>query len=57
MQERENENNVTTIKQVIKQALECKDIWKLDNGVCLCYSYCKDVEKPSENKKYVFVII
>jgi hypothetical protein len=29
MQERENENNVTTIKQVSKQALECKDIWKL----------------------------
>ena len=37
MQERENENNVTTIKQVSKQALECKDIWKLDNGVCSCY--------------------
>ena len=34
-------NNITTIKQ----ALECKEIWNLDNGVCLCYSCHKDIEK------------
>ena len=35
------ENNITNIKQ----ALECKEIWNLDNGVCLCYRCHKDVEK------------
>jgi hypothetical protein len=35
------ENNITNIKQ----ALECKEIWNLDNGVCLCYSCHKDIEK------------
>ena len=34
------DNNITTIKQ----ALECKEIWNLDNGVCLCYSCHKDIE-------------
>ena len=34
-------NNITTIKQ----ALECKEIWNLDNGVCLCYRCHKDIEK------------
>jgi hypothetical protein len=35
-----NENNITTIKQ----ALSCKEIWRLDNGISLCFSCHKDKE-------------
>jgi hypothetical protein len=34
------ENNITTIKQ----ALTCKEIWSLNNGISLCYS-CHKIQK------------
>ena len=45
------ENNITNIKQ----ALECKEIWNIDNGVCLCYSYHKDVEKLRRKIRNILV--
>jgi hypothetical protein len=45
------ENNVTTIKQ----ALECKEIWTLDNGISLCYSCHKNLEKLRTKMKNMFV--
>jgi hypothetical protein len=42
------ENNITTIKQ----ALACKQIWSLDNGISLCYGFHKALEKLSENKEH-----
>ena len=46
------ENNITTIKQ----ALTCKQIWSLDNGISLCYSCHKNSEKPRTKMKNMFVI-
>ena len=42
------ENNITSIKQ----ALTCKEIWSLDNGISLCYSCHKNLEKLSETKEH-----
>jgi hypothetical protein len=36
-----NENNISTIEQ----ALECKELWNVKNGVSVCYKCHKDVEK------------
>ena len=46
------ENNITNIKQ----ALECKEIWNLDNGVCLCYRCHKDVEKLRTEVRNMFLL-
>ena len=46
------ENNITTIKQ----ALTCKQIWSLDNGISLCYSCHKSLEKLRTKMKNMFVI-
>ena len=46
------ENNITTIKQ----ALACKEIWSLDNGISLCYSCHKNLEKLRTKMKNMFVI-
>ena len=46
------ESNITTIKQ----ALTCKQIWSLDNGVSLCYGCHKNLEKLRTNMKNMFVI-
>jgi hypothetical protein len=35
------ENNVCTVEQ----ALACKELWDLNNGICICYSCHKDIEK------------
>jgi hypothetical protein len=45
------ENNITTIKQ----ALTCKEIWSLDNGISLCYSCHKNLEKLNKNEKHVVI--
>ncbi|MBV9668077.1 MAG: hypothetical protein JO327_08100 [Nitrososphaeraceae archaeon] len=46
-----NENNITTVKQ----ALTCKEIWSLDNGICLCYSCHKNLEKLRAKIRNIFV--
>jgi hypothetical protein len=35
-----NANNITTIKQ----ALECQDLWNVDNGICVCSTCHKYIE-------------
>jgi hypothetical protein len=45
-----NENNVFTVEQ----ALACEELWNLNNGVSICYSCHKDIEKLDKIKKYVF---
>jgi hypothetical protein len=45
------ENNITTIKQ----ALACKEIWSLDNGISLCYLCHKNLEKLRANLRNIFV--
>jgi uncharacterized protein YerC len=34
------ENNISTIEQ----ALECKALWNVNNGISICYRCHKDVE-------------
>jgi hypothetical protein len=46
------ENNITTIKQ----ALTCKEIWSLNNGISLCYGCHKSLEKLRTKMKNMFVI-
>ena len=36
-----NENNISTIEQ----ALECKELWNVNNGMSICYRCHNDVEK------------
>ena len=39
----------------IKQALTCKEIWSLNNGICLCYRCHKSLEKlKTEMKNMLF---
>src|SRR5205823_6181825 len=45
------ENNITTIKQ----ALACKEIWSLDNGISLCYGCHKNLEKLKAKIRNIFV--
>jgi hypothetical protein len=45
------ENNTATIKQ----ALACKEIWSLDNGISLCYGCHKSIEKIGTKLKKMFV--
>ena len=45
------ENNITTVKQ----ALTCKEIWSLDNGISLCYSCHKNIEKIRAKIRNIFV--
>ena len=46
------ENNITTIKQ----ALVCKEIWSLDNGISLCYGCHKALEKLRTIMKNMFIV-
>jgi hypothetical protein len=46
------ENNITSMKQ----ALECNEIWSLDNGISLCYNCHKYIEKIRIELKNMFVI-
>jgi hypothetical protein len=45
------ENNITTIEQ----ALECNEIWRFDNGISLCYSCHKNIEKLRAKIRNIFV--
>jgi hypothetical protein len=45
------ENNVTTIEQ----ALVCKELWNLDNGISICYSCHKDIEKLRTKLRNIFL--
>ena len=45
------ENNITTIKQT----LACKQIWSLVNGISLCYSCHKNLEKLRAKIRNIFV--
>ena len=45
------ENNITTVKQ----ALACKQIWSLDNGISLCYGSHKALEKLKAKIRNIFV--
>ena len=47
------DNNIATIKQ----ALTCKEIWSLDNGISLCYHCHKNLEKLRTKMKNMFVIL
>jgi hypothetical protein len=46
------ENNITSMKQ----ALECKEIWSLDNGISLCYCCHKNIEKLRTKIRNMFVV-
>jgi len=44
------ENNVSTIEQ----ALECKALWNVNNGISICYRCHKDVEKLRTKLRNMF---
>jgi hypothetical protein len=45
------ENNVSTVEQ----ALACKELWDLNNGVSICYSCHKDIEKIRAKLRNMFI--
>jgi hypothetical protein len=45
-----NENNISTIEQ----ALQCKELWNVKNGVSICYKCHKDVKKLRTLLRYMF---
>jgi hypothetical protein len=45
------ENNVTTVEQ----ALACKELWNLNNGVSICYSCHKDIERLRTKLRNIFI--
>jgi hypothetical protein len=45
------ENNVTTIEL----ALACKELWNLNNGVSICYSCHKEIEKLRTKLRNIFL--
>ena len=47
-----NENNVSTVEQ----ALECKELWNMNNGVSICYRCHKDIEKLRTKLRNVFYL-
>jgi 5-methylcytosine-specific restriction endonuclease McrA len=46
------ENNVYTVEQ----ALECKELWNVNNGVSICYRCHKDVEKLRTKLRNMFLL-
>ena len=46
------ENNITTIKQ----AVACKEIWSLNNGISLWYGCHKNLEKLRTKMKNMFIV-
>jgi hypothetical protein len=46
------ENNVSTVEQ----ALACKELWNLNNGVSICYNCHKDIEKLRTKLRNMFVV-
>jgi 5-methylcytosine-specific restriction endonuclease McrA len=47
-----NENNVSTIEQ----ALECKELWNLNNGFSICYKCHKDIETVRTKLRNMFIV-
>jgi hypothetical protein len=47
-----NENNVSTVEQ----ALACKELWSMANGVSICYRCHKDVERLTTKLRNMFVL-
>jgi hypothetical protein len=45
-----NANNITTIKQ----ALECQDLWNVDNGICVCSTCHKYIENIRSTIRNIF---
>jgi 5-methylcytosine-specific restriction endonuclease McrA len=46
------ENNVSTVEQ----ALACKELWNLDNGISICYSCHKGIEKLRTKLRNMFIL-
>ena len=46
------ENNVVTTGQ----ALECNELWNVNNGISICYRCHKDVEKLSTKLRNMFIL-
>ena len=40
----------------VKKALECKELWDLNNGVSICYSCHKDIEKLRTKLRNMFLL-
>jgi 5-methylcytosine-specific restriction endonuclease McrA len=47
------ENNISTIEQ----ALECKALWNVNNGISICYRCHKDVEKLRTKLRNIFMLM
>jgi len=47
-----NENVVSTVEQ----ALECKELWDLKNGISICYRCHKDIEKLRTKLRNMFIL-
>jgi hypothetical protein len=45
-------NNVSTVEQ----ALGCKELWNLNNGVSICYRCHKDIEKTRTKLRNMFIM-
>jgi hypothetical protein len=46
------ENNVSTVEQ----ALECKELWNVNNGVSICYRCHKYIEKLRTKLRNMFIL-
>src|SRR5919204_359055 len=46
------ENNVSTVEQ----GLACRELWDLDNGVSICHSCHKDVERLKTKLRNMFYL-
>ena len=44
------ENNVSTVEQ----ALECKELWSMNNGISICYRCHKDIEAVRTKLRNLF---
>ena len=44
------ENNVSTVEQ----ALECKELWNINNGISVCYRCHKDIETVRTKLRNMF---
>jgi hypothetical protein len=47
-----DENNVSTVEQ----ALVCKELWSMNNGISICYTCHKEVEKLRTKLRNVFYL-
>jgi hypothetical protein len=45
------ENNVSTVKE----ALACKELWNLNNGISICYGCHKDIESLRTKLRNMFL--